>query len=389
MVLILIGLIFLSAGCVTTGTKDYPLHPTLQKSQLPELISLRDFFINTDFENEHEISPDGKKLAWIASRNKRRMIHFKTIGEDNVKYITTKKFKSINSFKWAPDSRHMYFHGHKYGDENLRIYMVDIEAPLSDEKELIMFEQDEVKCKVYFVPRFDKKHIFVIHNERNSDFYDLYRTNLESFKTELVDKNTGDTLSWIIDDEGQLRARIRSNQASKQERMEILHVDSGAWKEIISWHQEETVEAVGFTNDNTGMWLRSNRGKDIVGLSCLNLETGEETLVFEPKKSDLEVAVISLVNKKPMIGFSYPDYQEIHFFDDGLKADFNCFKNEEKYAISILSRDIKEEKFTLIVYRDWGAEYYLYDRIKKEKTLLSQDPYFKIKNQFARMEPIS
>ena len=389
LISVLLTIIFLTTGCVTSGTNNYPLHPTLQKSQLPDLIPLRDFFVNTDFENGHKVSPDGKKMAWIATKNKRRTIHFKTIGEDKVEAISAKYFRNIPFFRWAQDSRHLFIHGHRYGNEYLRIYMFDTKYPLAEEKELIMFQQEEIRSQIYKIPRFDKKNVFVTHNQRDRNYYDLYQTNIETFETKLVDKNPGNIISWVIDEEGNLRARIRSDESLKTEHLEIFQSDKESWKEIISWDMETKVTVVGFTTDNKGMWLKSNSGRDKIGLSCLNLETGEESLYFETEKCDLSDVVISLRNKQPMIGYSYPDYQEIHFFDTDLREDFNCFKGEARVGIRILSRDNKEEKFTVMVYGDWGSEYYLYDRVKKEKSLLSQDPYIKIKNRLVRMEPIS
>lgn len=83
---------------------------------------------------------------------------------------------------------------------------------------------------------------------------------------------------------------------------------------MIIWGLEESVDFLGFTPDKSGMWLKSNRGRDRIGLVRLNLETGDEILVYEDPKVNLAWAVISYLTKEPLLAASYPNYQKVHFF---------------------------------------------------------------------------
>lgn len=53
-----------------------PNHPTLQKAELPELVPLRHYFLNTDDNWYYRISPNGQYLAWLAVDDKRVTVFF-------------------------------------------------------------------------------------------------------------------------------------------------------------------------------------------------------------------------------------------------------------------------------------------------------------------------
>jgi len=96
---IISGLILMVAGCSTS-----PVHTTLVKSDLPELIPLREFFLNVDTKFGYQISPDGKKLAWLEPKNRRLTIYFKSIGTDDIQTIDSHSSKPIYGVAWLQDN---------------------------------------------------------------------------------------------------------------------------------------------------------------------------------------------------------------------------------------------------------------------------------------------
>ena len=71
--LILFGMIAIS--CATALR-----HPGLQNAHLPDLIPLREFFVNIHGNFGYRVPPDGKKIAWIAVKNRRLTIYSRWIG---------------------------------------------------------------------------------------------------------------------------------------------------------------------------------------------------------------------------------------------------------------------------------------------------------------------
>jgi len=377
--LILLG--FAINGCATS-----PNHPALKNAQLPELIPLRDFFINQETRFGYRISPDGLKLGWIAVDNRILSIHFKTIGAKDEKVINTHSARSIYGFAWVQDSRRMLFLQDQAGNGNYHIYLADSATP--DQKPVDLTPFDETRAWIHQILRSDAEHILVGHNRRDKSVDDLYRLNLNTGEQDLLAQNPGDVLTWISDDDGVLRARIRKLE-NEERILEILQKRANSWQQMISWDMEESVQFLSFTSDNKGMWLLSNRKQDRIGLVRLDLETGKEKLIYQDPAVDLELVSISYLTKEPVLAATFPDYQKLHFFDKEVEALSEPFRTRQPVNLSLTSSNNNETVFTVAAYTDKGGEYFLFNRNTRQKELLSRHPISVYHDALAGMEPIS
>lgn len=378
MVFILFGMI---ASCATA-----PKHPSLRNALLPDLIPLREFFVNIDTNFGYRVSPDAKKVAWIAIKNRRLTIHLRTIGKEDVTTIDIHSPRNIYGLVWVQDSRRMLYWQDQEGNENYHIYLVDTNYP--DQRPVDITPFSDTRARIHRIIRSDLENIFISHNQRDKTVFDLYRVNLNTRKQTLIAQNPGDVLSWITDQEGNLRARIRKTTTEKR-MLEVFYHPHNTWKKIITWGLEDSVGFLGFTPDNKGMWMKSNRGRDRIGLVRLDLETGKETLIYEDPKVDLGPVIVSYLTKKPLIAISYPDYPTYHLFDSRLEPDFNLFKKQEPVGLYIISSDNQERLLTIAVYTDKGADYYLFDRETREKVLLNRNPIAAYSDSLSTVQPIS
>ena len=375
-------LFILSVNACTTA----PKHPALKNAPLPELIPLRDFFVNKETRFGYRVSPDGLKLGWIAVNNRRLTIHFKTIGEDDLRIINTHSPQNIYGFAWLQDSRRMLFWQDQAGNENYHIYLTDSAKP--DQKPVDLTPFEGTKAWIHRILRTDLEHILIEHNQRDKSVFDLYRVNLTSGKHQLMAQNPGNVIGWISDDDGVLRARLRSLD-NDQRSLEVLQGPATSWKQLISWDLEESVGFLSFTSDNKGVWLKSNRGKDRIGLVRLDLETGEEDLVYEHPQVDLGQVSISYLTKEPIFAACYPDYQKLHFFDSEVKKLSEPFRTQQPVNLYLTSSDNDETVLTVAAYTDKGGEYYLFNRNTRQKELLSRHPITVYRDSLASMKPVS
>ena len=378
--------LFFLFGITIPNCATAPKHTSLRDGQLPGLIPLRDLFVNINANFGYKVSPDGKKLAWIAVKGRRLTIYFKTIGEDDVGIINTHSPCSIFGLGWVQDSRRILYLQDQEGNENYHIYLVDTARP--DQRPVDLTPFKDTRAFVHRIIRSDPEHILIVHNRRDKSVLDLYRLNLNSRKLSLIAQNSGDVLSWITDQEGVLRARIRKSTGETL-MLELFASDQNIWNETITWDFDDTVRFLAFTPDNQGMWLLSSRGRDRIGLVRLNLKTGKETLVYEDPTVDLDRVVISELTKEPLLAASYPDYPKVRFFYPELEIDLKNILNDRPLRINLLSMDNHERILTISTYTDKGAAYFLFNRDTHKKVRLGEDPIVEYAELLSAVQPIS
>jgi len=363
-----------------------PSHPALQESDLPKLIPLRKLFVNVETAFGYKISPDGKKLGWIAVKNRKLTVHFKILGKEDITILDTHSPQNVFGFAWMPDSRKLLFWQDREGNENYHIFLADIEHPKQKPVDLTPFEN--TRAGIHRIIREDPENILVSHNQRDQKYFDLYRININTGRQTLIAENPGDILSWITGDDGALRARIRKNSSGNR-FLELNEPDTKIWKIILTWGWESFVRFQSFTADNRGMWILSNIDRDKTALVKLNLDTGEETVVYEDPRVDLGWVLISYKSKQPLIAASFPDYQKLHFFDPNIRSESPPFMKQHPSGIAVMSSDYHERLVTLVVYTDKSADHYLYNRKTREMERLSSNPISAYADRLSTVKPIA
>jgi dipeptidyl aminopeptidase/acylaminoacyl peptidase len=380
-VIILLTALLLLSGCVTAAR-----HTSLQQTRLPRLISIKDLLFNTSSRFAYRISPDGKTLAWLAVKGTRLTIHFRARDGKQVERIRNPHGRNIRGFRWAADSRHLYYQMDRDGDENTHIYMVDSRQPERAPVDLTPFEN--AKAVIHRVVRDDPQHILITHNRRDPEVFDLYRYNLAKMEFELLAENPGDVLAWITDRDGSLRGRIRKTRDDKK-HLELKMVSTGGWRPLKTWRFDDQVNVHGFTQDRKGMWLLSNHRRERVSLVRLDLQSGKETLVYADPEYDLGGIMISDLTRKPLVALIEADYPRRHFFDRALARDAELFAGEGHYGLAVRSADYRERVATVLRYTDKGADFYLFDRDRKSKELLARHPLHEYRHELAATRAIS
>src|SRR5438477_132379 len=98
------------------------------RAELPPLIPRKELFGNP-VKAAPQISPDGKRLAYLAPDKKNVLqVWVRTVGKDDDRVVTADKKRGIHQFLWtfAPDM--LLYAQDKDGDENYHVYTVDLKG---------------------------------------------------------------------------------------------------------------------------------------------------------------------------------------------------------------------------------------------------------------------
>ena len=91
------------------------------RGDLPPIIPREVLFGNPD-KASPKISPDGKRLAYLAPDQGVLNVWIRTIGEKDDHPVTKDRNRGIRSYSWADNNTHVLYIQDKGGDENWHVY---------------------------------------------------------------------------------------------------------------------------------------------------------------------------------------------------------------------------------------------------------------------------
>lgn len=373
--------LYLLSGCAA-----HPSHNALKNAHLPELIQRDKFFDFNGAAMDHQVSPDGKKLAWLTEHQGNLTIFFRTIAATEKKKINTRSWCNVNWFTWAQDSRHLLFTLDVGPNSAQHIYQSDSKYPdkkpvdlTPGAKSLALFKSG--------IPS-DSETILVTQDKRENNNYELFKVNLTSGLNQLMGKSRRSVVEWITDHKGTLKGRIRADDKGLW-HLEQYNLKTSGWFSLAVWGPDEYIQNYGVTPDGKGLWLLSNKYRDRISLVRFDLESGKEILVCRDPEADVEDVYISPVSGKALFAYSYPDYPKTWVLDPDLKADLKPFGGNGPNGFRILGMDDAENFITVMCYDNKERSYYLYDRTTHQKRLLGTRKWQLEDGKFADTRPVA
>jgi len=364
-------------GCFIT-----PL--SAQEKFTAPLIPREVLFGNPERSNP-EISPDGTQIGYLAPSDGVLNVWIRTLGKADDRVVTSDKHRGIRNFIWQYDNKHILYVQDVGGDENWRLYQTDIASKQT--KDLTPFDKVRVDIVAYEWNSPDT--ILVQMNRRDPKLFDVHRIDLKTGKVELDTENPGDVQGWQADNALQVRAA----QAQTDDGGTIVRVrdDSKApWRELIKWGPDETFGGVnGFSPDNHALWVTTSLDVNAARLLEIDLASGKRKVITEDPQFDVN-NTINNPKTNALEAVSYNKQRtEYVFVDPTLKADFEALQKVRSGDIAGISQSLDDNKWIVGFVSDDAPEYwYLYDRSKKQATLLFSNRPQLEKYKLSAMKPI-
>jgi dipeptidyl aminopeptidase/acylaminoacyl peptidase len=158
---------------------------------MAELIPRRVLFGNPERVSPR-ISPNGTSLAWIAPHDGVLNVWTAPVGADGVDWaaarvVTSDTDRGIRVFAWAHDGRHLLYLQDTGGDENWRLYDVDLTTMAR--RDLTPFEG--VQAQILATNKKHPTEVLVGLNQDNPALHDVYRLDLETGRLAKEVENPG------------------------------------------------------------------------------------------------------------------------------------------------------------------------------------------------------
>jgi len=339
-----------------------------------------------------QISPDGSALAWIAPRDGVLNLWLAPIGgEPGVDWaaarpLTEDTDRGIRAFAWARDGRHVLYVQDVGGDENWRLYDVDLES--FERRDLTPFEG--IHATIIGTSKRRPSEVLVGINADNPQLHDVYRLDLDSGELVKEIENPG-YAGWLADEDLVVRCAI---EPLPDGSFDVLVRDSGTdeFRFLLAIGAEDAVstDVVSFSGDGRSLLMISSADSNTGRLVRVDLATGSSEVLAADPEADVSGALLHPDTRDPQIVMVLKDRMTYIVLDPSVEDDLKAVRALHQGDPSISGRNEADTTWLVAFNVDAGSiTYYMYDRASKTGRLLfsarpALDGY-----ELAPMEPFS
>ena len=356
---------------------------------MAELIPRRVLFGNPERVSPR-ISPNGASLAWIAPYEGVLNVWIAPLGADGVAWgsaqvVTDDTDRGIRVFRWAHDGRHLLYLQDTGGDENWRLYDVDLHT--MRRRDLTPFEG--VQAQILAT---EKKHpgdILVGLNRDNPALHDVYRLDLVTGDLVKQVENPG-FAGWVADTELEIRAGV----ALEPDGSMVVKVRDGAagdWRVLLKMPAEDALTSgpIAITADGSMLAL-SSVGADTGQLVRIDLGSGATEVLAADPEADVSGVRLHPDTREPQIVTWNKERLEYRVLDDAVAADVVAVRALHPGDPELVSHDHSDMVWLVAFTNDAGpVPYFLYDRQRREGRFLFDHRPELARYELAPMEPFS
>jgi len=342
------------------------LGAAVASAELPPLIPREILFGNPE-RTSPELSPDGKRLAWLApDTNNVLQVWVKTVGKKDDKIITADKKRGIRQYLWARNNRVLLYLQDSDGDENFHVYGVDLDS--GNVRDYSPFQG--VRASVMDPnPDFPDELLLTL-NLRNRSLFDVYRLNLKNGALELDTQNPGDVANWAADAKFQVRmAQVSTPDGGTEIR--TRPDTKSQWKTLLKVGPEEILDAIGFAPDGKSLYLNSSIGRNTAAVVQRDITSNAEKVIAASDEVDAgDVLVHPRKHVVEAVSFS-PGRTSWKVIDPAVQDDFAGLAKLNDGDFFIANRTDADDIWLVGFNSDRApGRYYKWDRKAKQGTFL-------------------
>ncbi len=335
------------------------------------------------------LSPDGRRLAWIAPDDGVLNVWVSPVEDlDAAAPVTVDRDRGIRSMAWAHDGRHLLYVQDRGGDENWRLYGVDLDSP-GGTRDLTPFEGVQVQLL-----GLDKRHpdeVLIGLNLDNPQLHDVYRLELATGALTKTTENPG-FVGWVVDADFMPRAAVAPSPDGGTVIMAREGVED-PWRPLLVAGPEDalTTAPLAVSLDGRTLLAISSVGADTGRLVRLDLRTGEviEVIAADPDADVSDVDLDPDTREVRAVSF-VKDRQEIVVLDEAIRGDIDALEAISPGDLHVVGQDDTGRWWlTAHVVDDGPVAYHLWDRATRTaRMLFTQQPAL-TEYRLAGMEPFA
>jgi dipeptidyl aminopeptidase/acylaminoacyl peptidase len=241
------------------------------------------------------LSPDGRYISFLAPKNGVLNVWLAPFGQlDAAKPITDDKKRGIRQHHWADDGRHILFMQDEGGDENWRVYSVDVES----RKQVDLTPLDKVRAEIVGLSHERPDVALIALNDRTPEYHDLYEINIASGERKLVERNDQEFAGYLEDLQLHPRLAVKTLADGGGE---IYRNTGKGWESLLKYGRDDslTTRPVVVEEGGNSALMLSSIGRDKAALLRVDLASGKQTVVGESDKADVSDVWLEPRSRRP------------------------------------------------------------------------------------------
>ncbi|MBI1827834.1 MAG: S9 family peptidase [Planctomycetes bacterium] len=356
-------------------------------AELPPLIPREVFFGNPD-KASPQISPDGKRLAYLAADQGVLNVWVRTVGQSDDKAITKDRKRGIRRYFWAPNNEQIIYIQDKDGDENWHVYSVNVAS--LEERDLTPFEN--VQARIEAVDQKFPNEILLAINKRNPQLHDVYRADLNTGALAPEILNDEGFIGWTADNDLHIRAGTKMlPEGNGGTQLYVRDRIDAPWKPLTKWEPEDALTSgpVAFAPDGKGLFIISSSASNAGELREVSAGDGKERKIASDDQADVaDVLIHPKTHVIQAVAFN-KDRKVWKVIDQSIADDFAALGKVRDGDFDIINRDHADQTWLVSFEMDDGPIYfYAFDRKTRKGELLFSNRKALENLKLAKMKPI-
>jgi len=322
------------------------------------LIPRKVLFGNPD-RTQVRISPDGNYLTYIAPYKNVLNLWLQPLNPAGEAILLTHDTgRGVQGYSWAYDNQNLLYIQDRDGDENWRLFKVDIVT------KKITTLTDEKKVRVTIMgTSYKHPHLVLIGlNNRNAEYHDVYMLDLRTDTKKKIYENN-EFAGFEVDDDLTLRLACKMTETGG---MDWFIQKKGTWELYRSFNAEDnsTSSPAGFSKDGSHIYWLDSKGRDLAVLTLSDVETQKTKIIATPTKTDFSSAAFHPTENVPLwLGKNYMK-PEKEFLDKTYAKDFQYLETLRPGTVPTLAGTTLDFNQWIVacLSDDGPVYYYLYNR---------------------------
>ena len=337
------------------------------------------------------ISPDGTRLAWIAPRDGVLNVWVAPIGDsgvswDSARAVTEDTDRGVRVFIWARDGQHVLYLQDVGGDENWRLYDVDLSTMAR--RDLTPFEG--IHANIIATSKRRRTEVLVGINADNPQLHDVYRLDLVTGSLVKEIENPG-YAGWLADEDLMVRCALAPLPDGS---FDVLVRDSGdgEFRKLLTIPAEDATssDVVSFSGDGASLLMISAADANTGRLTRIDLATGAAEVLASDPEADVTDAMLHPDTRDPQIVVILKDRMTYVVLDPSVEDDLKAVRALHPGDPILAGRDEADAIWLVGFNNDSGpVPYYMYDRATKSGRFLFEHQPALSSYELAPMEPFS